>query len=445
MTRRGDLEIKLRAARAKLGFVRPYFGTAILALVLVESESVDALAVDKWRRLYWSPRFVEAHSVDVLASALKHELTHVLRDHLQRAENLGVGDATFALALACMEAEINDDHRDEINECGGLVHLPDWVIYPDTLDLADNQLWETYYRQLIDSASSIQLGVRIGIVDGGDDGDSSGKKGTSGKKGEGAIVYDCGSGAHGRKRVWDVGAPEVSGVEGVADGDWAEIRRKTAEAICDHQRQYGDVPGEWNDWANATLEPPYVPWDQQLAAGVRTGVAEVSGMVTLSYKRQSRRQGASPDFILPGYRRPLPFVCIVGDASGSMITDLPLVRGLVTDVALGAGARVAFLSTDCKVHGGTQYVEDGRDAELRGLGGTDMGVGIAYALENLMPRPDVIVVVSDCYTPWPAVAPMCRVIVAAIVNDEHDPVLAEIPDWALVIPITRAKLHEASQ
>ena len=45
-----------------------------------------------------------------------------------------------------------------------------------------------------------------------------------------------------------------------------------------------------------------------------------------------------------------------------------------------------------------------RDVELLGGGGTDMGAGLAKAAE-LRPRPDLIIVLTDGYTPWPSAPP----------------------------------------
>jgi hypothetical protein len=70
-----------------------------------------------------------------------------------------------------------------------------------------------------------------------------------------------------------------------------------------------------------------------------------------------------------------------------------------------------------------------RKVQLLGGGGTDMGVGLAKATE-LRPRPDLIVVLTDGFTPWPNEAPKgIRVIVGLM-----DP-SGSVPPWAKAIPI----------
>jgi predicted metal-dependent peptidase len=60
---------------------------------------------------------------------------------------------------------------------------------------------------------------------------------------------------------------------------------------------------------------------------------------------------------------------------------------------------LTLLTVDAEVHG-VQKVTRVEDIRLTGRGGTDMSVGIMAALET-KPRPDIIVVLTDGYTPWP--------------------------------------------
>jgi predicted metal-dependent peptidase len=64
---------------------------------------------------------------------------------------------------------------------------------------------------------------------------------------------------------------------------------------------------------------------------------------------------------------------------------------------------------------------------LGGGGGTDMRVGMEAAMK-LRPTPQVLIVVTDGYTPWPEVAPRAKTI---IVRDGG----GEAPSWARLIDI----------
>ena len=70
-------------------------------------------------------------------------------------------------------------------------------------------------------------------------------------------------------------------------------------------------------------------------------------------------------------------------------------------------------------------LKNGETSLLAGLFRTDMTEGIVRALD-LRPSPDVVVVVTDGYTPWPEEAPrQCRVVVALV--GEAGP---DAPQWS---------------
>lgn len=421
-------ERKLRAARGKVSFVRPYFSHAVFSLILIESKRVPTLAVDIHKRLYFNPGFVSEHTVAQLCTMVIHEMGHCLRGHHKRARALGVTAATAHVANVAQDCELNDDINAEAAERKDIEPLPDWACYPDGIGCPDDKPWEFYYQHLMDNAIVIPVGALA---------DFGGSGGESDDDAEGNVIHmpqDCGSGAHGTRRPWELGDPGTSDSEGVSDADWRDIERLTAEAIAERQRTRGDVPAGWTEWADTLLKPKVIPWDQELSGALRGTLHDIAGDVFHSYKRPSRRQSAFPNIIQPSMRKPRPFVCIVGDTSMSMDKDdLGYVRGVVADICMAMGARVAFLATDAKVHKGMQLVSDGRDIVLAGRGGTNMAVGMEYALSGkVRPNPDILVVITDCETPWPEEAPRVKTIVCAIGNSDQ---IESVPSWARLIRV----------
>ncbi len=67
---------------------------------------------------------------------------------------------------------------------------------------------------------------------------------------------------------------------------------------------------------------------------------------------------------------------------------------------------------------------------LTGGGGTDMRRGIDQALAA-RPRPDLVVVLTDGETPWPARDPGTPIVVA-LLEEPHVPP----PSWARVVHVT---------
>jgi predicted metal-dependent peptidase len=209
------------------------------------------------------------------------------------------------------------------------------------------------------------------------------------------------------------------------------LARDTARRIREHSRQRGDTPAGWERWADELLQPS-VNWRRQLAAHVRRGAADVTGRVDFSYRRPSRRASAVPDVVLPSLRQPLPQVALVIDTSGSM-SDSMLSQALaeVTGVlrSLGVARRnLRVIACDAQAYA-AQRVRDVRTVTLAGGGGTDMGAGLDAAAA-LRPRPDLIIVLTDGYTPWrPAPPHGIRVVVGLMDRG------GRTPDWAETVLI----------
>lgn len=428
MNHHQDAEQKMRTARVKLSNVRPYFTIPAYALVLVPSEECESFAVDRYKRVYYNPNVARLLSTDQLVTVLLHEMGHPLMSHHERAVAAGVTSLTHAVANCCQDAELDDDLRDQAN-AHEISHLPDPIwdeeamalpeemrgpIYPWKLGCEDYQPWEVYYRSVMSRRFDTEQ--------------------SNGPVVEVPVHTNCGSGAHGVPAPWELGSPEESGVEGLDDADWKSIQHATAKAIEDHQKRRGDVPGMWVEWATDMLRTKPIPWPDLLTANLRWAVETVRGYMFHTYTRPSRRASVLDGVVLPTMRSYKPFVCIVGDTSGSMSRkDLSLVRGIVEDVVLSMGATVAFLATDAAVHGGVQMASGGRDVTLAGRGGTNMAVGIDYAMTQLVPRPDVLIVCTDCETPWPEHRPDATTIICAI--GAHPTTIETCPEWATVIQV----------
>ncbi|MQY09336.1 vWA domain-containing protein [Actinomadura macrotermitis] len=379
---------KLLAARYRAATDRPYLASALYSLSIVPSESVPTMGVDRHWRCYVSPGFVDATPVPELAAVWIHEVAHLLRDHHGRAGRLPAADQRDRARLnIAQDCEINDDL------IADRLALPAGRVVPGDFGLPDGLLFEAYLPGIPPQP----------------------------------YRHNCGSGAHGVLEPWEKGgAPGVSPVEADA------LRRATAEAMRSHQRARGTLPGGWRRWADELLEP-VVDWRRVLAGAVREAVAWAGGAVDYTYRRPSRRSAALRGVVLPSLRRPLPRVAIVIDTSGSMGEDelaaaLAEVTGVLREVGL-RGNRVSVLACDADVQAVTKVTSAGQ-VELAGGGGTDMRVGIAAALAA-PERPQVVIVLTDGYTPWPAEPVTCRLIAALVGDAPPDP-----PAWVETVRIT---------
>ena len=375
----------LQAARVRAAHQRSYFAPALFNLVPVETTLIGSMAVDSQWRLYYNEAWLAAHTVEQNASLLVHEVSHLLRDHEGRKKAAGIRDhRRWNTAGDC---EINDDLQEE-----GLP-LPGDPPLPARYGLRNGERAETYYHQLPAPPR-------------GDD---------HGAIGEG---QDCGSGAHGERRFWELPADDGSegGVPGVDRIKAELVRRDVAQRIEATSIYDTDVPLAWRRWARATLEPK-VDYMATLRHTVRRALRySTLGRYDRTYRLPHRRQACYGEFIMASFHQPRPRAGFLIDTSGSM-GDSQLARavselgGLTRQI--GYGAEVIVACCDAAVHD-VRKAFTGTSIELYGGGGTDMGVGLRAFVERRNPPIDLLVIVSDCRTPWPADVPPFPVITVRV-------------------------------
>ncbi|MFB7355277.1 vWA domain-containing protein [Streptomyces gardneri] len=400
---------KLFAARLQAVRARPYLATALFALHVVESRQVPTMAVDRYWRCYVSPGFVDRMPVEELAGVWVHEVSHLLRDHHGRGDRVArqrglTGPGERLRINIAADCEINDD------VFGDGLARPEGAVDPQSLGLPEGELMEDYLRQF-------RLGAHL----------------------ERAAWLDCGSGADGLERPWDLGP---DGAHGLSEQEQDAVRFRVAQGITGRP---GDAPRGWRRWAEEAFHTPQ-PWRELLGAAVRSAATGSGAGEDHTYGRPSRRSAAVPGAVLPSLRRRPPRVSVIIDTSGS-VSDAELGsallevaaisrsvggrRDLVTVVPCDAAARIAHPL--CRAEG----------IPLIGGGGTDLRTGFAAAL-GARPRPDVVVVLTDGQTPWPERRPPCRTVVGVFSRghrprtwDEDDPdyVPDAPPDWARVVDI----------
>ncbi|MDX6215919.1 MAG: hypothetical protein QOG99_1503, partial [Frankiales bacterium] len=214
------------------------------------------------------------------------------------------------------------------------------------------------------------------------------------------------------------------------------MRSRTAADVQQaHQQDPGTVPAGLLRWAES-IRPSRTDWRKVLAAEVRHSLAAIAGNVDYTYRRPSRRASATHPVVLPSLYRPVPLVAVVCDTSGSMHEEL-LARALaeIQNLLTRGGLRAAqlkVLSVDTEVHA-ISRVAHASQVKLEGGGGTDMGAGLDAAL-RLRPRPSLVIVLTDGYTPWPAQAPRGIKTVVGLLS-EPGQVPPPAPRWARTVLI----------
>ncbi|MEU1516477.1 VWA-like domain-containing protein [Streptomyces sp. NPDC005811] len=398
---------KLFSARLHAARARPYLATALFALRVVESLRVPTMGVDRHWRCYVSPAFVARTPVEELAAVWVHEVSHLLRDHHGRSDRVArerglTGPGERLRMNIAADCEINDDAYGD-----GLVR-PEGAVDPEFLGLPEGRLMEEYLR-------SFTLGART----------------------QDLAWLDCGSGADGLAREWDLGP---DGAHGLSAQERDAVRFRVAQGI---KGRPGNAPEQWRRWAEEAFHPPQ-PWRELLGAAVRSAASGAGGGEDYSYGRPSRRSSGVPGVVLPSLRRRPPRVSVIIDTSGS-VSDAELGSALLEVAAIcrAVGGRrdlVTVLPCDADAPFAHALCR-GEGIPLMGGGGTDLRTGFARALRT-RPRPDVVVVLTDGQTPWPEARPACRTVVGLFSRPggswrENDPdyVPDTPPDWARVVDI----------
>ncbi|MCS6817150.1 MAG: VWA-like domain-containing protein [Blastocatellia bacterium] len=488
---REAVERIVRMARAYAAEQVPWLAPALYAARLVLTESCPGLAaVDEGMRVYFNPRMVAElvgegdhwkEAMPELGFVWFHEIAHRLREHSERAREK---KAQAKLWNVAGDLEINDA------ALSGL-ELPQRFPgpAPRQFGLPEGKLAEFYYDRLqeksreerekrkapsdsttggegelmsggqgalseeeSESGSSEESELDLSSATGGaadeqasaseqhERESSAGRSKASAddqeatlEQPEGSHSLDEGSGAHGERRSWelpqdDASAPALSEVEQDV------IRRSVAEAIVQHKDR-GDVPAGWMRWAEQVLAPR-VDWREVLKRRMRGAIVRGTGQrVDYSFDRPHRRASAYAPFLPPSLRGDfLPRVACVVDTSGS-ISERELAQALAEVRAVLESLRTPITVIPCDavpyeaIEIFTRSDLLSRCRGLPGGGGTDMVAGIEAAL-SLQPTPDVVLVLTDGYTPYPVQPYRVPVLFGLFVRrSERDVPLPPIPPW----------------
>jgi predicted metal-dependent peptidase len=321
----GGYSRTLQAARVRASYQRAYFAPALFNLVPVQTDQIASMAVDAHWRLYYNDQWLKAHTVEENAAVLIHEVSHLLREHAARKQAAAVRDER--LWNTATDCEINDDLAAE-----GLP-LPDDPPRPETFGLTRGENAETYYRQLLTPGQS--------------------RRPSDGAPGQG--TDDCGSGAHGERRPWEL-PPDDGSAGAVAGVDPVKaqlVQRDVAHRILDRSGDAGDVPLGWRVWARGVLTPK-VDYMATIRHAVRTALRDSTlGRYDRTYRRPHRRQAAYGEFIMPSFQQPRPRPGFLIDTSASM-QDTQLARAVAElgglTRQLGYGTEVIVACCDVIVH-----------------------------------------------------------------------------------------------
>ena len=445
----GNKNCPLRPAR--LGAINEfsYYADILTVLNFHETEEVETMAIDQYCRVYYNLKFFTSLTTVQKIAIVTHEALHRIMNHAERGQAINALPYLWNIAG---DLEINDGPKlrgmlDGLN-----------ALFPESFKLQEGKIAEFYYNQLLKDGHTPpcppakmekEEAEDRGGGEGGDqnaesdsdgdeepsdpkDGEGKGKGKKDSRSGK-VASGNCGSGADGQKREYELPAPQDGGPDGVSEEDMEVIRQQVAIKVTQSEKARGEVPAGILRVFEDMLKPPKANWRTLLMQAARDCIGYVYGQEEYSYALPPRRVPIDRQLILPAVMSPTPNVGLLFDTSGSMSDD-DLVRAASETEGifrnLDPSARIRYLACDSKCYG-VSDLNSVRSLELAGGGGTDMRIGITEALSQ-KEKMDILIIFTDGYTPWPDVAPKGMKIVCCLIGSH---VSDSTPSWMKTIQI----------
>lgn len=386
--------ITLRASSVEKGLPELAFGINSMRFHAVRNDPQFTMACDaRWNVYINFEHFMgDTESVATAASALLHELYHLLYNHFERdqfsredSELLNISqDLEINSQLFGHQRRVRIGRRDHSFEfprpLEGRICMPGESFFAG---LPKDRTYEFYYQELRkkrqgngdgrggDMPDSDCSGVGKG--DGTDDGDVLGR-GSAKDQGYSPIQVDA-------------------------------IKQKIAQDIKEHA---GNLPpgygsGEWEVWADVVLGKPTVKLDRVLKQYGSSAQQHKQATARRTYRRPNRRPGLDSSIIRPTRQAQKVIMALLPDTSGSMGgTEGKMVKTEVKSMMSRPDVEVNVLPFDGAVVNVQKDVRKYEEIKWQGGGGTDIRVPLNYLREHHDElKTDYVVALTDGGTPWP--------------------------------------------
>lgn len=184
----------------------------------------------------------------------------------------------------------------------------------------------------------------------------------------------------------------------IEEHEQEQLIRSVAEQI----QSRGEGRGHWSSFVQQILHPKIDP-RTLLRMALRKALEQANGGDDdTSYRRPSRRP-SSGGCIRPSRVALVPKIRFIVDTSGSMSQyDLGFALGMIGKVLSSFRLRdgIEVMVGDTEVQS-CDVIFDPKKLDCRGGGGTDMRKLLVEAAK-LEPKPQLILIATDGYTPWPS-------------------------------------------
>jgi predicted metal-dependent peptidase len=202
---------------------------------------------------------------------------------------------------------------------------------------------------------------------------------------------------HGKMPVNDLNLNDYN------DG-YQDALNELIEECKEYERNIGTKSGASDK--NRKIKKTKYRWEQVFQNILASKVTEVTaGFRYRTFEKPNRRYAHTPDILLPVFidRKVKMSLAIIMDISGSMQNIINKMYGVMKSIIDIPDMEIDI--TVLEVDTDVENIMHGFDLKRETIkskdgGGTDMGAGLRYIWETRM-ETDLVVVMTDSYTPWP--------------------------------------------
>lgn len=431
-------------------------------LVLIPVPGLKTMATDEYWRVYYDPKVDERWAAENNCAVIAHEEGHIIAKHCTRLKDfenvVRIGHASdleinarqlkegFKLPDKPLVAGMQGQRFDS-----PYTSLPEGLSAEKYYDLLEPWFPEQPEPDGSEQQQGEQQGPSQGQPQEGRQGQQSQQQGeqeadengTLGKQEPGRSEANQaggmpgagggGSASHGHQMPWELAPPSADGPPGVDRAQREILLDAVAKDIKDSPAMgRGNAPAWARKWADDRLTTK-VPWETQLRNAVNVSIASVAEPDDYTYSRPSRYQSVLPDILMPATVGYGPRTAVIFDTSGSMgnmeqgQTLAELAGILRASGQQDEGVMVYVGDTEVTF---ARNVFNRNQVELIGGGGTDMTPHLEAAMAQ-RPSPDIVIVLSDCMSAWPAEQPRgAQIIIVRLTLEGRGPAGEHwMPKW----------------
>ncbi|HMO18850.1 MAG TPA: VWA-like domain-containing protein [Oligoflexia bacterium] len=409
-----EIDAKKRMDEAIRRVIRqfPFWEVYLISMKLICRKTLPSISLGVGLRLYFNPDYVNRKTVRELAAIILCQLYQVFLSQGKRRN----GRDPFVWMLAC-GLESGGDYQE-----GQAIGLPPEAVVPAFYSFQAGLTAELYYNLLMDM-DEIPLPFSLKDKDGFEI--LGGPKFIFKPKGDSDDPILAGSELLGEDSKNYL---ESLGIESWEDEDnsatleidpiFEMIQREDTRK--EMRKFASEKPGKIPEHLllESQVGRSRLSWKSELSKLLKSFTVGRSGRLRFSYNIFNPKEVIlGGHFLLPGSQTLGVNPLVIIDTSGSMRPEyfkdaLGELDGLIKSVCGLAGTSV--MACDAKPKP-VQFVKTARQFDLIGGGGTDMSIGL-QAVNSLKVKPDVVIVMTDGETNWPAESPTEVPVVILIVS-----------------------------